>query len=78
SKNALKYLVNEVKTKGVDLENQTLFICHADVEENANKLKQMILEECTVKDIIINPIGTVIGTHGGPGAMAVMFLGTQR
>lgn len=78
NKNALKYLVNEVKEKGVDLENQTLFICHADVTENALKLKEMILEECKVKDVIINQIGAVIGTHGGPGAMAVMFVGSQR
>ena len=78
NKNALKYLVNEIKEKGVDLEKQTLFICHADVTENALKLKEMILEECKVKDVMINQIGAVIGTHGGPGAMAVMFIGSQR
>lgn len=78
NKNALKYLVNQVVEKGVDLEQQTLFICHGDVEENAQTLKQMILEKVAVKDIVINYIGTVVGTHGGPGAMAVMFLGTER
>ncbi|MEG0500937.1 MAG: DegV family protein [Cellulosilyticaceae bacterium] len=78
SKNALKYLVNEVKTKGKALEDQTLFICHADVEENAMALKEMILAECKVKEVIISSIGTVIGTHGGPGALAVMFLGDER
>lgn len=78
NKNALRYLVNQVIEKGVDIENQTLFICHGDVEENAQLLKEMILEKITVKDVIINHIGTVIGTHGGPGAMAVMFLGTER
>lgn len=78
NKNALKYLVNQVVEKGVDLENQTLFICHADVEDNAQLLREMILEKVKVKDVIINYIGTVIGTHGGPGAMGVMFLGTER
>lgn len=78
NKNALKYLVNEVIEKGVDLENQTLFICHGDVEDRAEMLKAMILEKVNVKDVIINQIGTVIGTHVGPGAMAVMFLGTGR
>ena len=78
NKNALKYLANQVVEKGVDLENQTVFICHADVEENAKLLKEMILEKVKVKDVVINYIGTVIGTHGGPGAMAVMFLGTER
>lgn len=78
SKNALKYLVNEVKNKGVNLEDQTLFISHADVEEKAMTLKAMILEECQVKDVIISCMGTVIGTHGGPGTLAVMFLGGER
>lgn len=78
NKNALRYLVNQVVEKGVDLENQTLFICHGDVEENAQTLKEMILERVTVKGVVVNHIGTVIGTHGGPGAMAVMFLGTER
>lgn len=78
NKNALKYLVNEVVEKGVDLENQTLFICHGDVEDRAETLKAMILEKVKVKDVIMNHLGTVIGTHGGPGAMAVMFLGTKR
>lgn len=78
SKNALRYLVNEVKTKGVNLEDQTLFICHGDVIENAMTLKEMILAECQVKEVIIGSIGAVIGTHGGPGALAVMFLGGER
>lgn len=78
SKNALRYLVNEVKTKGANLEDQTLFICHGDVIENAMTLKEMILAECQVKEVIIGSIGAVIGTHGGPGALAVMFLGGER
>ena len=78
NKNSLKYLVNEVVEKGVDLENQTLFICHGDVEDRAQTLRDMILENVNVKDVIINHLGTVIGTHGGPGAIAVMFLGTER
>lgn len=78
NKNALRHLMNQVIEKGVDLEHQTLFICHADVEEHAQTLKQMILEKVAVKDVMINYIGTVVGTHGGPGAMAIMFLGTER
>ncbi|MGL4736237.1 MAG: DegV family protein [Cellulosilyticaceae bacterium] len=78
SKNALRYLVNQVVEKGVNLEDQTLFICHGDVADRAQTLKEMILEKVNVKDIVIGHIGTVIGTHGGPGAMAVMFLGEKR
>ncbi|MEG0579297.1 MAG: DegV family protein, partial [Niameybacter sp.] len=78
NKNALKYLVNQVLEKGVDLASQTIYICHADCLANAELVKQMILEQTSVGDIVINPIGAVIGTHGGPGAIGVMFLGTER
>lgn len=78
NKNALRYLVNQLEEKGVDLKNQTLFIGHADVPENAQLLKEMILEKYEVKDIVINHFGAVIGTHAGPGAIAVLFLGNER
>lgn len=78
TKQANKYLVNQLIEKGVDLENQTLFICHGDVPERAETLKEMILEQVKVKEIVMNPIGAVIGTHGGPGAIAIMFLGNER
>lgn len=78
NKNAMKYLVNQVLEKGIDLSTQTIYICHADAEENAQLIKKMLLEQTTIKDIIINPIGTVIGTHVGPGAIGVIFLGDAR
>ncbi|MGL4798797.1 MAG: DegV family protein [Cellulosilyticaceae bacterium] len=78
TKQANKYIVKEVLEKGTDLENQTLFICHGDVLERAETVKEMILEQVKVKDIIINHAGAVIGTHVGPGTIGVMFLGNER
>ena len=77
-KRALKYLLEQIKTKGENLEKERVFICHADSMEDALELKKMILSECNVKEIIINPIGSVIGTHGGPGTMGLVFMGTER
>lgn len=77
-KKALKYIINEIKEKGLDLNNQVLFIAHADCLEDAKELKEMILLDVSVKDIIINSIGAVIGTHGGPGTLAAIFLGKDR
>lgn len=77
-KKALKYIADEVKTKGVNLKEQTLFICHADSEKDAEELKRMILENIEVKNVIINSIGAVIGTHGGPGTLAAVFIGEKR
>lgn len=77
-KKALKGLVNQIKTNGENIEDQTIFICHADCLEDAIQVKNMILEENKVKDIIITSIGTVIGTHGGPGTLGVVFIGKER
>lgn len=77
-KKALKSLVNQLGTKGENIEDQTIFICHADCFEDALQVKSMILEEYKVKDVIINSIGAVIGTHGGPGTIGVVFIGKER
>ncbi|MGG7163247.1 DegV family protein [Clostridium ihumii] len=77
-KKAIKYLASEIKDNAIDLENQTIFICHADCLTEAEELKNIILEESTVKDVIINSIGVVIGTHGGPGTLAAVFIGKER
>lgn len=77
-KKALKNLVQQMKLKGEDIENQDIFICHADCIEDAIEVKKMILEEFKVKDIIINSIGVVIGTHGGPGTLGLVFIGSER
>lgn len=77
-KKVLKFLVNEVKEKVINSEDQTLYICHGDCLEDAETLKNMILEEVKFKNIVINYVGNVIGAHAGPGVLAVLFLGKNR
>lgn len=77
-KKALKYLVQELKEKAINPEEQVIFICHADCLSEAEDVKKMILEEVKVKDVLINSIGSVIGTHGGPGTLALVFKGDKR
>lgn len=77
-KKALKYLVQQLKERIVNPEEQVIFICHSDCLEDAEEVKKMVLEEFKVKDIIINSIGAVIGTHGGPGTLGLVFIGNER
>lgn len=77
-KNALLKLVDLLIEKIENPENQMVTICHGDVEEEAEKLKEMILSRVHVRDVMINYIGPVIGTYGGPGALAVFFTGKHR
>ncbi len=59
-------------------EEQTIFISHGDCIEDAEYLAKLIKEKLNVKDIKINYIGPVIGSHSGPGTVALFFLGTER
>ena len=59
-------------------EGQTIFIGHGDCLTDAHFVKNLIIEQFTVKDVIINDIGPVIGAHSGPGAIALFFVGNQR
>lgn len=77
-KKALKFLANEVKERALETENEILYICHGDCLEEAEALRDIILQEVKFKDVIINYIGNVVGAHAGPGVLAAVFLGKNR
>ena len=77
-KNVINKLAEIVVGKIENPENQTMAICHGDVEAEALKLKELILKQVKVKDILINVVGPVVGTFGGPGSLTVFFIGKHR
>ena len=77
-KKALKRLASIVKEKAINIENEILYIMHGDALEEAQYLKEIILQELNFKDVKVEYIGTVIGTHGGPGTIATVFWGNER
>lgn len=77
-KNAINKLAEYVTKKIEKPEEEIVTICHGDVELEAESLKQIITKEVKVKDVIINYVGPVVGTYGGPGALAVFFVGKHR
>lgn len=77
-KASLRALVEKMEETAVDPSNQTVFISHGDCFEDANFLANMVRERLRVKDIFINYVGPVIGTHSGPGTLALFFIGKHR
>lgn len=77
-KNAVSKLAEILVERIEKPEEQIIAIGHCDCEEEAIKLKNEILALVKVKDVIINYIGPVVGTHGGPGAMDLFFYGKER
>lgn len=77
-KSAINKLAEFVCKKIENPEEEIVCICHGDVEADALKLKNQILKEVKVKDILINHVGPVVGTYGGPGSLTVFFIGKHR
>jgi DegV family protein with EDD domain len=67
-----------VNTADDDIANQMVFISHGDCKEEAEALKQKLQKSIGIKNILISDIGTVIGSHSGPGTMALFFMGKKR
>ncbi len=71
-------LFQKVSDYADNIGKQTVMICHADCRADADYLASMIDSALKPVEIIINSIGPVVGAHGGPGALAVFFVGTRR
>ncbi|RSJ41938.1 DegV domain-containing protein [Streptococcus gordonii] len=46
-------------------------IAHADADQDAENLKEQLLADGRVKEVLIEPLGPVIATHVGPGTLAL-------
>lgn len=66
----------EEQMKGFD--NPEVFISHGDCPEDAQALADMVRTRFGIDTIMIGYIGPVIGTHSGPGTLALFFFGSPR
>lgn len=73
-KKVLRRMTELMAERGDHLANQTIAISHGDDESIALELKAVIEELFRPKGIEIHLIGSVIGSHAGPGTIAVFFL----
>lgn len=77
-KQSLDGLVKMMAETVTDAKNGYVFISHGDCLEDAKYVEKQIKEKLGSKKFYINFIGTSIGTHSGPGTVALFFLGSQR
>ena len=72
-------LCEKAKTSAIDVKNKLVaFISHGDCEEDAKYLAEKVKREAGFKDVIIGYVGSVIGSHSGPGTLALFYLGAER
>ncbi len=77
-KKAIRELLDELKNKIINPEEQTIYITHGDCVEDAVYLKTLLMSEIKVKNVVINYLGPIIGTHTGPGLICITFVGKDR
>ena len=77
-KKSIKGLQESLKERIIKPEEQTVFISHGDCLSEAEHLKDLILDEVQVKEVIINNVGPAVGSHSGPGTIALFFIGESR
>lgn len=73
SKRALNNVVELVASRIAEFPDQVIGISHADDLESALLLKKMIIDKIGDKKIMIDKIGSVLGTHLGIGGVGVFF-----
>ncbi|HKL41151.1 MAG TPA: DegV family protein [Clostridia bacterium] len=73
-KRVINYFVDYINKNGYDLKGKTVGLFHAVDREYLEKLITVIKEEFDVKEIIQSEVGTVVGTHSGPGCLAMVFI----
>ena len=72
-------MVDKMKEDIQNPDGQTVFICHGDCIEDAERLAALVREAFpTITDIQIGYTGPVIGAHSGPGTLALFYMGKKR
>ncbi len=74
-KRSLRALYEKVAEYAYEPDKQTMFISHGDCEEDAQWLAKKLREQLHVPEVLVSLIGPVIGSHSGPGTVAMFFVG---
>ncbi|MEE0884606.1 MAG: DegV family protein [Faecalimonas sp.] len=77
-KKALQTLVERMAEKSQGFDNDIVMITHGDALEDAEYVKGLIQERFGITNIMINPLGTVIGSHTGPGVISIFYMGNRN
>lgn len=76
-KNSVQALADHYAANVVD-KKAPVFICHGDCREDADRLASLIVQAGGPQPEQIVYTGSVIGSHSGPGTLALFYLGTER
>ena len=77
-KAALNQVAEKLGSTITEEGKEAVFLSHADCLEDAQTVANTIKTRFGVKEVFLSNIGPVIGSHTGPGCIALCFLATER
>ena len=77
-KKSLNKIVDMAVEQSEGWDNDIIMITHGDCIEDAEYVAGLVRDKMGIDNILINNIGTVIGSHIGPGVVAVFCMGNKR
>lgn len=77
-KASINAMFDKMKATMIPEKNSVVFISHGDCIEDAEYLANKIRTEIGIDHVEISYVGPVIGSHSGPGTLALFYLGTER
>lgn len=77
-KSAIRALADKVGELGLDPKGGTIFVCHGDCMNDVETLNGFLQEKYGRGIDLTVYTGTVIGSHSGPGTLAIFFVGKER
>ena len=72
-KRSLRFLIEDAKENGCQLENQTVALCHGEDTESLEFVKTLVQETFHPRDVLISVVGCAIGAHTGRGLVGFCF-----
>lgn len=72
-KKAISMMMDMIKDNGWSLDDKVIGINHTICPEYADYVEELIHMEYKPREIIRGEVGSVIGTHAGPGCVALHF-----
>ncbi len=77
-KKALLKLVDNMGEQIEGYQNDIIFISHGDCLEDAEFVAAQVKERFGIQNILIDYVSPTIGSHSGPGTVALFHLGKKR
>jgi len=73
SKKVIQKMIDLAKERGGNFADKTLALAHANSPDKVELFRQEVIKQLNPKEMIITEIGCTIGTHAGPGTLAIFY-----